>query len=98
MHVAAAKVSIHIPASQSLKDRRRVVRSLVDRTQSKFNAAVAEVGGQGTWQVAELGVSVVSSSTTHAGEMLDRVVRFIEELSPEAIVTAVESDVIPFED
>lgn len=97
MYVAAAKISLHIPASQSLKDRRRVLRSLVDRTRQKFGAAVAEVGGQDTWQVAAVGVSVVSSNASHAQEMLDQVVSFIEEFSPEALVTGVESDTIPFE-
>lgn len=89
---------MHLPASQSLKGRRRVLQSLIHRTQGKFNAAVAEVGGQDTWQVAELGVSVVSSSSGHASEKLDNVVRFIEEFSPEAVVTAIDSDVMPFED
>lgn len=97
MYVAAARISLHIPASQSLKDRRRVLRSLIDRAHTRFNAAVSEVGGQDTWQLADVGVSIVSSSATHAEAKLDQVVRFIEEFSPEAIVTGTESDVIPFE-
>lgn len=97
MYVAAARINIHIPASQSLKDKRRVLRSLIDRAHARFNAAVAEVGGQDTWQVAEIGVSIVSSSATHAEEKLDQLVRFIEQFSPEAIVTGIESDMIPFE-
>ena len=40
---------------------------------------------------------MVSANATHAEEVLDKVVRFIEEFSPEAIVTSVESDLIPFE-
>jgi uncharacterized protein YlxP (DUF503 family) len=98
MYVAAAKINLHIPASQSLKDRRSVLRALSDRLRAKFGAAVAEVGGQDTWQVAVIGVSVVSGTMSHARERLDEVVRFIEEFSPEALVTAVEADVIPFED
>ena len=98
MYVAAARINLHIPSSQSLKDRRRVLRSLMDRTRNKFGAAVAEVGGQDTWQVAVVGVSVVSSNANHAQEMLDEVVRFIEEFSPEALVTGVESDIVPFDD
>jgi uncharacterized protein YlxP (DUF503 family) len=70
----------------------------MDRTRHKFGAAVAEVGGQETWQVAVVGVSVVSSNSSHAQEMLDQVVCFIEELSPEAVVTSVDSDIIPFEE
>ena len=98
MYIAAARINLHIPASQSLKDRRRVLRSLIDRTRQKFGAAVAEVGGQDTWQVAVVGVSVVSSNASHAQEMLDQVVRFIEEFSPEALVTGIEADIIQFED
>ena len=88
---------MHIPASQSLKDRRRVLRSLIERTGKKFAVSVAEVGGQDTWQYAEVGVSVVSSTSGHAREVLDEVVRFIEGFTPEAIVTQVDLDVIPFE-
>jgi uncharacterized protein YlxP (DUF503 family) len=43
-------------------------------------------------------VSVVSSGASHAREMIDEIIRFIEEFTPEAIVTDIESDVIPFED
>lgn len=75
-----------------------MLRSLIDRCHKKFNAAVAEVGGQDTWQVAGLGVSVVSSSATHAEEIMDQVIRFVEEFSPEAVVSGIERDVIPFED
>ena len=98
MYLAAARISIHLPASRSLKDKRRVLRSLIDRTHGKFNCAVAEVGGQDTWQVAVIGVSVVSSSESHARTRIDEVTRFAEEFSPEAIVTSMEVDVIPFED
>ena len=98
MYVAAARIDMHLPASQSLKDRRRITRSVIERASRKFGAAVADVGGQDTWQVAVLGVSVVSSSSTHAQEKLDEIVRFIEVFSPEAIVTGSEADVIPFED
>ena len=98
MYVAAARINLHIPASQSLKDRRSVIRSLSDRVRGNFGAAVADVGGQDTWQFAVIGVSVVSGTMNHAQERLDEVVRFIEEFSPEALVTAVEADVIPFKE
>lgn len=97
MYVGAARISLHIPASQSLKERRRVLRSLMERTRNRFGAAVAEVGGQDTWQTAEVGVGIVGSSMTHAQEVLDEVVRFVEEFTPEALVTHVDADVIPFE-
>jgi hypothetical protein len=98
MFVAAARIEIHIPASQSLKDRRRVLKPLIERTRNRFNAAVADVGPQDKWQVASIGLSVVGSSIGNARERLDEVVRFIEEFSPEAITTSVDTDVLPFGD
>ena len=98
MYVAAARISLHLPSSQSLKDRRRILRSLIERTANRFRTAIAEVGGQDTWQVAEIGLSIVSSTDTHAREVVDEVIRFVEQFSPEAIVTRIDVDVIPFED
>ena len=96
MHVAAALLTIHIPASQSLKDRRRVLRSLLERTRNRFPVAAAEVGGQDTWQYAEIGLSAVSSSANHARQVIDEAVRFVEEYSQEAIASQVEADVMDF--
>ncbi|MDR2182696.1 MAG: DUF503 domain-containing protein, partial [Clostridiales bacterium] len=46
MHAISAKLTFHIPHAASLKDKRQVCRSLVDRARRRFNAAVAEVGAQ----------------------------------------------------
>ena len=58
MYVAVASVTIHIPESRSLKSKRRVVRSLVERIRTRFGVSTAEVDGQGTWQSATVGFSV----------------------------------------
>ena len=49
MIVGAAVVELHVHASQSLKQKRGVVRSVVQRLRNRFNIAVAEIGGQDTW-------------------------------------------------
>ena len=48
-------VTLHIHESHSLKDKRRVVRSLIERARSRFNASVAEVGELDNWQAAVVG-------------------------------------------
>ena len=59
MVVGAAQVELHVHASHSLKEKRGVVRSIVRRVRNEFNVAVAEVGGQDTWQRTVLGLAAV---------------------------------------
>jgi uncharacterized protein len=72
-------VTLHLPASHSLKDKRQVVRSLSDRLRRKFNVAVAEVEEQDQWQTAVLGLAVVSNEAGHAERQLERILEVIEE-------------------
>jgi hypothetical protein len=98
MYVGVCRLTVHVHGSQSLKEKRRVVRSLTDRVRSRFGASVAEVGGQDTWQLAVLGVSVVSGDLRVAQKMLDDIVRYAEEFSPEARITSSDSEVFTYED
>src|SRR5687768_11659013 len=77
MVIGVGYVTIHIYESQSLKDKRRVVRSLVERARGRFNASVAEVDHLDSWQVAGIGFTCVSNSGAHADQMLAEIVRFI---------------------
>jgi len=80
MIVGAAAVEIHVHGSQSLKAKRGVVRSISQRVRNRFNLAVAEVGGQGTWQFAVLGISAVGSDRRKVREVLEQAMAFVEEL------------------
>lgn len=77
MHVAGFEVDVRIPSSQSLKDRRQVVRSLLDGARQRFGVSAAEVGGQDTWQRATLGFAVVGSEARLVEEVIDQLDRFL---------------------
>ena len=78
MVVGVGYVTLHVFESHSLKDKRRVVRSLVERARNRFNASVAEVDHLDSWQVAGIGFTCVSNSGAHADQMLAEIIRFIE--------------------
>ena len=80
MVVAAAKVELHVHGSQSLKQKRGVVRSITQRLRNQFNVSVSEVGGQDTWQRAELGLSTTATDAVTARRRLEKAVDFIEDL------------------
>ncbi len=95
MYVGACRVTLHIPASQSLKDKRQVVRSLLQRLRNEFGVAAAEVESQERRQLAVLGLASVSGENGHAEEILDKAVRYIEETRPDIEITDVYVDVVP---
>lgn len=91
MHVVGFEVEIRIPDSQSLKDRRQVVRSLLDGARQRFHVSAAEVGGQDTWQRATLGFAIVASEVRIAENTVNEIDRFLWA-RPEIEVLDAETD------
>ena len=60
MIVGICTIEIHLPGAHSLKEKRRVLRSLKDRLRSKHNISIAEVDDQDLWQKAVIGLAAVS--------------------------------------
>ena len=79
MTILSAKLTFHISHAASLKDKRQVRRSLIDKARQRFNVSVAEVDTQDMHQTLTIGVAVVSGEAAHARRSLDEIVRFMEE-------------------
>ncbi len=79
MIVGVAVVEVHVHDSQSLKAKRGVVRSILGRLRSRFNVSVGEVGGQGTWQRATIGMSMTGSDEVSIRRALRKAIDFVEE-------------------
>ena len=78
MHIGALTVTIDIPGSQSLKDKRHVVRGLLESIRGKFNVSAAEVGELDMWQRATLAFVIVSNDTSFVDQVLAKVADTIE--------------------
>jgi uncharacterized protein len=78
MHVATLTVEISIPGSDSLKDKRQVLRSLLETIRRKFNVSAAEVDQNDIWRRATLGFAAVSNDGSQLGEVLDNIVAEID--------------------
>jgi uncharacterized protein len=76
LHAAALSVELHLPQVRSLKDKRALVKPIVEGSRHRFGVAAAEVGKQDLWQSAELAFSAVASTERHVAEVLDSVERF----------------------
>jgi hypothetical protein len=78
--------------SQSLKDKRMVLRRLKDRI-GALNVAIAEVAHQEVWQRAGLGIVSVGSSDEMAEQSLTKALAEIERLEP-GLVTQSQMEVL----
>jgi uncharacterized protein YlxP (DUF503 family) len=76
--VGRIELTLNIPAARSLKDKRRVIKSLIARIRNQQNAAVAEVGQNDKWQICLLGAAVVSNRSEHAHRLLSTIVKMVE--------------------
>ena len=94
MVVGVSQITLHLPTCHSLKDKRQIVKSVLARVRHQFEVAIAEVDEQDRWQIAKIGVSCVSNSSQHAGEILEHVRRYIEETRPDVNVTNAETEIM----
>ena len=77
MWVLAAHFDLHIPAALTLKEKRRVVRPVIDGLRAHFNAGVAEVDGHDLWQRCGVGVSLVGSDAGVLEKVLHDMEKFV---------------------
>lgn len=79
MTIGVCTMEIHLPGSDSLKGKRRVLKSLTDQVQRRFNVSIAELEANDTWQRSVLGVACLGNERRHVNQVLDRVVRVVEQ-------------------
>ena len=77
MVVGVCRVVLALPYNDSLKGKRSVVKSIVERARVRFHVAAAEVGDLDAHKRATLGFAVVSNEARHAQSILDKLVGFI---------------------
>lgn len=95
MQIGAARITLYLPEAMSLKEKRRVVKSVVDRARNRFNAAISEVEDLDDLRVATIGITVVSNDSRHADEMLQTIISFFER-DAVADLGEVETEVLVF--
>ncbi len=76
MLAAAIRFEIRIPTAQSLKDKRAVLRPLVEGM--RVSASVSEVDHHDTWQRSTLGVALVAATASRLDELIEQTRRYVE--------------------
>jgi len=88
MIVGYGILDIWIAESRSLKEKRRVLNSILKRTQNNFNVSIAEVGDNDHWKRAKVGFSVVGNEAPYINGKIDHILRFIDDMRLAEVLNA----------
>ncbi|MBE7520491.1 MAG: DUF503 domain-containing protein [Thermoflexaceae bacterium] len=88
------RLTLRIEAAHSLKEKRMVVRSVVERVRARFNAAAAEVEDNDTWNLATIGIACLSNDRAHAEAQLQAIASAITSWRLDAELLETETEII----
>lgn len=77
MIVSFARLTLRIAHARSLKEKRRVVRSIIDKVKSRFDVRISEVEGHDSWQWCDLGFAVVGNNRVVLEGVVTKVIDYI---------------------
>jgi len=78
--VGTAKISLYIQDNRSLKEKRKIVKSIIAKVHQRFNASIAEVDSNDKWQMVGLGISVVGNNRRFVNSALDNILTYLDSL------------------
>ncbi len=93
MTIAVLRVRLRLP-SRTLKEKRTIVKSVVERLRNRFNASVAEVDDLDSPGLATVVAAVVSNESRHADEQVQAISAAIQEWRLDAEVLEIETELI----
>ncbi len=79
IHIGVLQFTMEIPHAASLKDKRRVIKSLKDRIRRRFNVSIAEIDDLDEWTVATLGASMTGNDIPYINSALDKLLNVLDD-------------------
>ena len=80
MIIGVVKLELYLPAPNSLKSKRFVIKKLIDRIRNKFNVSISEVDHHDLWQRSLIGITIVGNDKRHLNSVIDKVVDHVEAM------------------
>jgi len=93
MHIGTLTIRLYLHDTASLKDKRQILKSLIETTRQKFNISMAEVDELDKWQVSVVGVACVANDNRFVNQVLDKVINHLEA-NPRIEIGEVEMELL----
>lgn len=86
MVIGIGKITLGVSDCHSLKDKRKIVKSMIAKVQNAFNASVAETGLNDVHQRSEIGIAMVGNDRRLINSKMDQVFEFVDTLQLAEII------------
>lgn len=96
MPVSVVTVEIYLPEARSLKDKRRIVKSLKDKIHARYRVSIAETRNHDLRQISEIGIAVVAPAVGHLEDLVGSI-RAIFDRRPDIVVTSWREQIVELE-
>lgn len=96
MQVGICKIILRLPNSQSLKNKRRIIKSLINRIEHRFNVSILEIEHQDQWQMATLGIAFVGHDSRRINQVLSQIIEFVASTQGNFMITDHEFSIASF--
>jgi len=80
MVVGVSRIEIFFPEAHSLKDKRQMIKKIVDKTRAKFNVSMVEIADSNLWQKGHISFAVMGINKDHVQVAIENVQKYIESL------------------
>ncbi len=94
MIIASCTITLQLNAIFSLKEKRQIIKSILNRLPQKFNVAVAEVDHQDVWGTAVIALVTVGNEAPYLHSQLQKAVNWLEEQRPDVPITDYEIEIL----
>lgn len=92
--IGFCEFELYLPGMLSLKEKRGIIKSLLNRMRQEFNVANAEVDHLDDWQNATIAVTCVSTSSKIIHQVFQRVEQWMERRYPDAVIIDRRSEIL----
>ena len=92
MRAAALRVELYLPGPQSIKQKRAVLRPLIEGIRRLGSYSVAEVDHQDSWQRAAIGIAIVASDGERLGVRIATLHRYLEARADIEVIDVFRSE------
>lgn len=92
--IGFCEIELYLPSVMSLKQKRGIIKSMLNKMRNKFNVANAEVSHNDTWQSSIIAITTVSNSTKHLNQVIQNVTKWIEANYPDATIIEQHTEIL----
>ena len=93
MIIATGKITLYTSWVHSLKEKRSIVKSIVDKVKHRFNVSIAEVENLDMHQSIVIGIACVSNSAKHSNRCIQNVIEYIEQ-NTDAVLENIQTEIL----